>query len=153
MKYLTTDYGLKCDTVRKLVKQTWENHQLALAIAKEAGLLVEKDKEAEVKLTVYSYDRLLDILKEYFQVDITKATRKRNVVDARHISYFMLRKYTSLALTQIGDMIGVRDHTTVIHGVRKIRDLISSGDNDIILHVNKLSELIEARFETTEKAA
>lgn len=153
MKYLTTDYGLKCDTVRKLVKQTWENHQLALAIAKEAGLIVEKDKETEVKLTVYSYDRLLDIVKEYFQVDLFKNTRKRNVVDARHITYFILRKYTSLALTQIGDMIGVRDHTTVIHGVQKIRNLIAAGDNDIILHVNKLSEIIEARFETTEKAA
>lgn len=156
MKHLTQDYGLKCDTVRKLVKATWENHQLALAIAKEAGLIPEQKFEKDVKLSVYSYDKLMDIMRQYFenfQIDFTLKGRRRDVVDARHICYFLIKKYTGLSLEQIAQLIGNQDHSTVIHGISKVKNLLSSGDNEITGHVNALSELIESSFNTVEKAA
>jgi chromosomal replication initiation ATPase DnaA len=153
MAYLTQDYGLKCDTVRKLVKSTWENHQMALAIAREAGLIPDEKVEKDIKLSVYSYDKLIDLMKDYFKVDFTKNSRQRHIVDARHIVYYMLKKYTGLTLLQIGQLIGSKDHTTVIHGIEKVRNLLLACDNDITLHVTDLSELIETSFKTVEKAA
>lgn len=45
--------------------------------------------------------------------------RSRYLVDARHEIYYRLRKETVLSLPEIGRRLGGKDHTTVIHGIRR----------------------------------
>lgn len=48
------------------------------------------------------------------------ASRERAVAWARQIAMYLLREETSASLFQIGQQLGGRDHTTVMHGCRKV---------------------------------
>jgi hypothetical protein len=49
--------------------------------------------------------------------------RTANVVYPRQIAMCLARRYTTKSLPQIGRSLGGRDHTTALHGARKIDDL------------------------------
>lgn len=49
--------------------------------------------------------------------------RKPNQVLIRYMIFKILKLETSMSLGEIGDFMGGYDHTTVIHGIRKIEDL------------------------------
>lgn len=51
--------------------------------------------------------------------DIMSDRRNAPIVHARHLAMYLSRYFTMLSTTQIGRLIGGRDHTTVIHGVRQ----------------------------------
>lgn len=51
--------------------------------------------------------------------------RQRKAVRARHIAMLVARRITGESLARIGQFIGGRDHTTVIHGIRKAQELLT----------------------------
>ena len=51
---------------------------------------------------------------------ILSASRDRGTVRNRHIIIWILKKNTDLSLSALGRIIGGRDHSTVLHGLRKI---------------------------------
>jgi chromosomal replication initiator protein len=64
----------------------------------------------------------------YFGVsmdDLTGASRSRVLVTARQIAMYLCRELTDLSLPKIGQAFGGRDHTTVMHADRKIRQLMA----------------------------
>jgi chromosomal replication initiator protein len=52
--------------------------------------------------------------------EIKSDKRTRNIVRARHIVMYLTRELTDLSLPKIGERLGGRDHTTVLHGVDKV---------------------------------
>jgi hypothetical protein len=56
-------------------------------------------------------------------IDIVSHRRPRRICEARHCVYRMARDLTLLTLPQIGRRIGGRDHTTVLHGIRRTQAL------------------------------
>jgi hypothetical protein len=56
-------------------------------------------------------------------VDILSHRRSRPICEARHAAFRIARDLTLLTLPQIGRRIGGRDHTTVLHGIRKTQSL------------------------------
>jgi chromosomal replication initiator protein len=56
-------------------------------------------------------------------VDIVSHRRSRPICEARHAAYRIARDLTLLTLPQIGQRIGGRDHTTVLHGIKKTQSL------------------------------
>ncbi|HVE76950.1 MAG TPA: chromosomal replication initiator protein DnaA [Actinomycetota bacterium] len=59
----------------------------------------------------------------YFELSVDELNsmkRDRNLVHARHIAMYLCRELTQLSLPQIGLGFGGRDHTTVMHAVRKV---------------------------------
>ena len=63
----------------------------------------------------------------YFGVtvdDLCGSSRSRVLVTARQIAMYLCRELTDLSLPKIGQAFGGRDHTTVMHADRKIRQLI-----------------------------
>ena len=63
----------------------------------------------------------------YFHVsieDLCGQSRSRTLVTARQIAMYLCRELTDLSLPKIGQLFGGRDHTTVMHADRKIRQLI-----------------------------
>lgn len=54
--------------------------------------------------------------------DLTKRSRKKEVVKPRQIAMFLLREETKLSFPEIGQKLGGRDHSTVIHACEKIRN-------------------------------
>jgi chromosomal replication initiator protein len=57
--------------------------------------------------------------------DLCGASRSRVLVTARQIAMYLCRELTELSLPKIGQLFGGRDHTTVMHADRKIRQLMS----------------------------
>jgi chromosomal replication initiator protein len=57
--------------------------------------------------------------------DLCGPSRSRVLVTARQIAMYLCRELTDLSLPKIGQQFGGRDHTTVMHAERKIRQLMS----------------------------
>lgn len=51
-------------------------------------------------------------------------TRKREIVQVRQIAMYLAKKHTDYSTSKIGQMIGNRDHATVLHACKIIKDLV-----------------------------
>ncbi len=60
--------------------------------------------------------------------DLLKRSRKKEVVKPRQIAMFLLREETKLSFPEIGQKLGGRDHSTVIHACEKIKNEVSVDD-------------------------
>lgn len=58
--------------------------------------------------------------------DLRSASRRRVVVRARGVAMYLARELAGSSLNQIGSFFGGRDHTTVLHGCRRTKELLSS---------------------------
>ena len=64
---------------------------------------------------------------DYFRISVDElcgTSRSRALVNARQVAMYLSRELTDMSLPQIGKGFGGRDHTTVMHAERKIRQLI-----------------------------
>jgi chromosomal replication initiator protein len=69
-------------------------------------------------------EQIMEHTSEYFGVsmdDIIGQSRSRVLVNARQVAMYLCRELTELSLPRIGQAFGGRDHTTVMHAERKIR--------------------------------
>ena len=67
--------------------------------------------------------QMLKAVGDYFQVPIKDALanrRQRQIVMVRHITMYIARHCTDLSYPEIARSLGGMDHTTVLHGVRRI---------------------------------
>lgn len=55
--------------------------------------------------------------------------RSQNITMPRQMAMYLVREETDASLPEIGQLIGGRDHTTVMHGCEKISNLIETDDN------------------------
>lgn len=75
--------------------------------------------------------------------DLLSKRRARAVARPRQIAMFLAKMLTSKSLPEIGEKIGGRDHTTIMHGVRKIEELRKT-DSQIAEDVELLRRMLEA---------
>ena len=72
-------------------------------------------------------DNILKTVSEYYKVkvaDILSKRRSRSIARPRQIAMALAKELTNHSLPEIGDHFGGRDHTTVIHACRKVKELI-----------------------------
>jgi chromosomal replication initiator protein len=74
--------------------------------------------------------------------DLCGTSRSRVLVNARQIAMYLCRELTELSLPKIGQQFGGRDHTTVMHADRKIRELMAER-RSIYNQVNELTSRIK----------
>jgi chromosomal replication initiator protein len=58
--------------------------------------------------------------------DVRGPSRRANLVHARSLAMFLIRSLTGISLHEIGKCLGDRDHTTVLHALRKIESLMTT---------------------------
>jgi chromosomal replication initiator protein len=66
---------------------------------------------------------------EHFNIkmaEMTSARRARIVARPRQVAMFLSKQLTSRSLPEIGRQFGGRDHTTVMHAVKRIEELIAA---------------------------
>jgi len=61
--------------------------------------------------------------------DLCGKSRRAELVSARHIAMYLLRKDLNLPLIKIGEVLGGKDHTTVIYAIGKIEQQFSVNQN------------------------
>jgi hypothetical protein len=71
--------------------------------------------------------------------------RARGLVLCRHAYYYIARKNMGLKLAEIGLFFG-SDHTTVIHGINKVKDMISIGDEITCQFIEQLDQCIRQKY-------
>ncbi len=94
-----------------------------------------------------SVDNIKLLVAKYFDVPVEKLhskTRLRNVVMARQLSMYLAKNYTNSSLKMIGDSFGGRDHSTVIHSLKAVQDMM---DTDILFK-DKVNALVK-KVQTT----
>ena len=72
-----------------------------------------------------SKDEILEIIAEECCIkvsDIADRTRKREVINGRFIFCGIMKEHFGYSLKKIGEFVGGRDHTTVIHSIEKYHD-------------------------------
>ena len=88
--------------------------------------------------------KVIDIVASYFNLKLSQLkSNKRDRIFAlpRQILYYLLRVEVGVPLMDIGELLGGRDHTTILYGVRKISNLLSTDEKiqeDIMGIKNKL---------------
>ena len=75
--------------------------------------------------------------------DLLSARRARQVARPRQVAMYLAKTLTSRSLPDIGRRFGGRDHTTVIHAVRRIEELRAT-DAQIAEDVELLRRMLEA---------
>lgn len=99
-----------------------------------------------------AYDRRVTIeeiqkkVAEHFQVrisDMHSARRARAVTRPRQVAMYLAKQLTSRSLPEIGRKFGGRDHTTVMHAVKKVEELIGQ-DPAFAEDVNLLRRMLES---------
>ena len=91
-----------------------------------------------------SIDYIQRVVCDYFKIPIDQIqskTRKRDVVQARQLAMFFAKKYTKASLSSIGSQIGNRDHATVLHACKTVKNL-SETDKVFRGYVEDLSRKI-----------
>ena len=81
----------------------------------------------------------------YFKLsmeELTSKSRTRTLVTARQIAMYLCRELTDMSLPKIGQELGGRDHTTVIHADRKIREQMAER-REIYNQVTELTNRIK----------
>jgi chromosomal replication initiator protein len=90
-----------------------------------AGLLIETVEGGEPEITAAL---IIAQTAAYFGLsidDLCGPSRSRVLVTGRQISMYLCRELTELSLPKIGQQFGGRDHTTVMHADKKIRQLLA----------------------------
>ncbi|MEM7566528.1 MAG: helix-turn-helix domain-containing protein, partial [Pseudomonadota bacterium] len=76
------------------------------------------------------------------RADLLSARRTRTVVRPRQIAMYLAKQLTPRSLPEIGRRFGGRDHTTVLHAVRKVESLMKD-DTMIADDVTTLKRMLE----------
>jgi chromosomal replication initiator protein len=99
--------------------------------------------------TEVGVDYIQKSVAEYFDItvnDIKDKTRKKEIVLARQIAMYFAKELTNLSLKTIGYHFGNRDHSTVIHAIQTVNDLIES-DRKVKMAVDDLKKKLKIKGE------
>ena len=97
----------------------------------------------EEKLNGFHPDEILKNVCYFYKIKPTQLkSPKRDafLVRPRHVAMFLLKKELGLTFVEIGNLLGGRDHTTVMHGVDKVESMLKKSlISEDILRISKLN--------------
>lgn len=98
-----------------------EQKDITMEIAqKELENLINPDVKKEVTPQL-----IMEVVAEHFDITVDQLmskSRTKDIALPRQIVMYLCKNMTSLPLESIGRLIGGRDHSTILHGVNKVKD-------------------------------
>jgi chromosomal replication initiator protein len=109
---------------RVVANATFTGREINLDFAKNAlrDMIAAHDKQITI-------ENIQKTVAEYFQIrtsDLLSSKRSRSIARPRQIAMTLAKELTNHSLPEIGNAFGGRDHTTVIHATRKVKELRES---------------------------
>lgn len=86
---------------------------------------------------------ILNAVCGYFDItleEMKRSTRLRRVVVPRHVCMFFLQRYTTLSLKTIGQLLNRVDHTSVLHAVDTVKNLLAVKDAQMVASVKGVEQ-------------
>ncbi len=127
--------------VRVVARQEVNRGPLTIDMA----ALALRDLAQSPEMVRVRIDDILQVVGRHYNVsraDLLSPRRARSIVLPRQVGMYLAKKLTPRSLPEIGKRFGGRDHSTVLHAVRKIDDLIKA-DERVSREVALLARLIE----------
>jgi chromosomal replication initiator protein len=123
--------------LRVITQATAANSPITPEIAEKAmgNMVVERRERLHP-------DDVINYVCSFYQIKTTQLKgpkRDASLVRARQVCMYLLKTQLNLTLVEIGNLLGGRDHTTIIHGVDKIENLVENKDkiSEDILGITK----------------
>lgn len=96
-----------------------ENTPITISIAEmELANIITPDEPKEITPQL-----IIEVVSEHFHISVDQMiskTRSSNVAKPRQIAMYLCKTMTECPLDTIGSLLGGRDHSTIIHGIKKI---------------------------------
>ncbi|MBN2893910.1 MAG: chromosomal replication initiator protein DnaA [Bacteroidales bacterium] len=93
----------------------------------------------------YTIEQIIQIVSDYFKIApkaVKAKTRKREVVQARHLAMHFAKLLTNKSLSSIGTEFGGRDHSTVLHAMKTVNNL-SDTDKEFRSYIEDIERLLK----------
>src|SRR5690606_15305455 len=117
--------------------------EIDLELAKEVMKNIIKEIQTDV-----SVDFIQKTVSEYFKVELEALKgklKKREFVIPRQVAMYFCKRYTQLTLALIGENFGGRDHSTVIHALESVEDMMKT-DMNFRATVEELGKKLKMRM-------
>jgi chromosomal replication initiator protein len=88
------------------------------------------------------FNRILKCVTKYYKYDLDdlcSKNRNKELVLARQVTMFLMKKMTGKSLRDIGSFLGSRNHTTIKHGLFKIEEQ-TRRDHNFMVHLKRMQE-------------
>lgn len=137
---------------RSLIEEARERLQqeaVERTLAKYRAVSIYETRAALMQKGIFCMTGVIEELKKVCPVpmnEILSERRMRRVVAWRMSAMHACKKHTARSLPDIGRFIGKRDHTTVLHAIRKIDRLISEGKTKAIISPMGVEFQVDTRF-------
>ena len=128
--------------INLIAQSTLNRKEIDLELAKGALSSIVQNIDVEVNI-----DYIQKYVSNYFSVSIEllKAkTRKREIVVARQVAMYLAKEYTNMSLKSIGFHFGNRDHSTVIHAISTVNDMMDT-DAKFLVQMEDILKKVKMR--------
>lgn len=119
---------------------TANSSKISVELTKKILKNIIKEKRAE-----FSIEHIINTISQYFDISekaIKAKTRKREVVQARHLAMYYSKILTKKSLSTIGNVFGNRDHSTVVHAAKSVANLQET-DKDFRRYMEDIERLLK----------
>jgi len=126
-----------------ILNATLLKKEIDLDLAKEVLKNIIKEIQSDV-----SVDFIQKTVSEYFKVNLDAMkgkVKKREIVIPRQVAMYFCKRYTQLTLALIGENFGGRDHSTVIHALESVEDMMKT-DSNFKSSVEELGKKLKMRM-------
>ena len=99
--------------------------------------------DAKSKITE---QKVLNTIANYYNLSVTQITGKiktANIVTARHIAIYLIRTLLNTPYKKIGELFSKRDHSTIMHSVEKVDELLKT-DTQLKTVVDELKKRLQS---------
>jgi len=137
-----TESGRELEGAVNRLYLTWQH--MRAPVTPDIAETVVRDLFQGVEPRRIKIEDILRIVSRHFGVskgDLLSQRRHRSVVWPRQIGMYLAKQLTHRSLPEIGRRFGNRDHTTVLHAIRKIENVIA-GDANLRDEIDELKKLI-----------
>ena len=146
LEFLATNIKKNIRELEGALNRIWANYELTgkkINIDNSKELLSDLLSVNEKKISVHFIQEQVALYFNLKQMDMTSSRRSISIARPRQIAMFLCKNMTSFSYPEIGKAFGGKDHTTVMHAVKKIVSL-SSNDSDLQNQLKSLKKLINS---------
>ena len=109
-----------------------EQTEITMEVAmKELQNIISPDKPREITPQL-----IIDVVCEHFHItkeQMISKSRSNDIAKPRQIAMYLCKNMTGISLENIGELLGGRDHSTVIHGINKVEAELQTNEATVNL--------------------
>lgn len=102
--------------------------------------IIKQTGKKIIKQPSHGFDHVLQTVSTHYACcpdDLRSKNRNKEIAQARQVAMFFLKQFTGKSLRTIGQFLGGRDHSTVLHGLEKIEEQIKKS----VTFKNKMNQI------------